>query len=66
MLEEEVQLRMAAGFDCNLKQRHEDVLEHLLEVTQLFLGVVHVTLKTEKYQEVSCGMMMDVTMKLFY
>lgn len=47
MLKEEVQLWMAAGVDCNLEQRHEDILQHLLKVIQLFLCVVDVTLKTE-------------------
>lgn len=48
MLKEEVQLWVAAWVDCNLKQRHEDILQHLLEVEQLFLGVVDITLKIEK------------------
>ena len=43
MLEEEVQLRVAAGVNGDLKQRHEDVLHHLLEVSQLLLGAVHIT-----------------------
>lgn len=43
MLEEEVQLRVAAGVNGDLKQRHEDVLHHLLEVSQLLLGSVHIT-----------------------
>lgn len=45
MLEEEVQLRVAPGVDCNLKQRHKDILQHLLEVGQLLLCVIDVTLK---------------------
>ena len=48
MLKEEVQLWVAAGVDCDLEQRHEDVLQHLLEVTQLSLCVVDVTSKTEQ------------------
>lgn len=43
MLKEEVQLRVAAGVDCDLEQRHEDILQHLLEVVQLSLRVVDVT-----------------------
>lgn len=42
MLQEEVQLRMTAGVDRDFKQRHEDVLQHLLEISQLLLCVVHV------------------------
>ncbi|KAG7283272.1 hypothetical protein CRUP_005014 [Coryphaenoides rupestris] len=38
MLQEEVQLRVAAGVHSDLEQRHEDVLQHLLEVGQLLLG----------------------------
>lgn len=34
---------MTAGVDGDFKQRQEDVLQHLLEVGQLLLGVVHVT-----------------------
>lgn len=45
MLEEEVQVRMTARVDCNLKQRHENILQHLLKVTQLFFCVVDVTLR---------------------
>lgn len=45
VLKEEVQLWMAAGVECSLKQRREDILQHLLEVTQLFLRVVDVTLR---------------------
>lgn len=47
VLKEKVQLWVAAGVHCNLKQRHEDVLQHLLEVTQLFLCVVDITMKRE-------------------
>lgn len=43
VLKEEVQLWVAAGVDRNLKQRHEDILQHFLEVAQLFLRVVDVT-----------------------
>lgn len=46
VLEEEVQLRMTARVDGRLKQRHEDVFKHLLEVVQLFLCVVDVTVTT--------------------
>ena len=35
MLQEEVELWVAAGVDCDFKQRQEDVLQHLLEVGQL-------------------------------
>lgn len=42
MVQEEVQLRMTAGVDRDFKQRHEDILQHLLEVSQLLLCVVHV------------------------
>ena len=45
MIQEEMQLRMAAGVDCDLKQRHEDILQHLLEISQLLLCVVHITRK---------------------
>lgn len=43
VLQEEVQLRVAAGVHRDLKQRHEDVLQHLLEVAQLLVGVIDVT-----------------------
>lgn len=43
MLEEEVELRVAARVHRDLKQGQEDVLQHLLEVGQLLLSVVHVT-----------------------
>lgn len=42
MLQEEVQLGMTAGVNRDFKQRHEDVLQHLLEIRQLLLRVVHV------------------------
>ena len=45
MLQEEMQFRVTAGVDCDFKQRHEDVLQHLLEISQLLLCVVHVTRK---------------------
>lgn len=45
MLKEKVQLWVAAWVHCNLKQRHEDILQHLLEGAQLFLCVVDVTIK---------------------
>lgn len=52
MLQEEVQFRMTAGVDCGFKQRHEDVLQHLLEISQLLLCVVHITRKVNiKEQE---------------
>lgn len=38
---------MAARIDGGLKQRREDVLQHLLKVGQLFLGMVHITDETE-------------------
>lgn len=50
MLKEEVQLWMAAGVDCDLKQRHEDILQHLLKVAQLLLRVVDVALR-EKHKK---------------
>lgn len=37
VLEEEVQLRVAAGGDGDLEQGREDVFQHLLEGTQLLL-----------------------------
>lgn len=37
MLEEEVQLRVAARVDSDLEQGREDVLQHLLEGAQLLL-----------------------------
>lgn len=49
MLQEEVQLRVAAGVDCDLEQWHEDVLQHLLKVAQLLLCVVDVALR-EKHK----------------
>ena len=45
VLEEEVQLRMTAGVDGDLKQRHEDVLQHFLKVAQLLLCVIDVALR---------------------
>lgn len=47
MLEKEVELRVAAGVDGRLKQWKEDVLQHLLEVGQLFLRVVDITVQRE-------------------
>lgn len=38
-----MQLRVAAGVHGDLKQRHEDVLQHLLEVAQLLAGVIDIT-----------------------
>lgn len=49
VLQEEVQLGVAAGVDCDLEQWHEDVLQHLLKVAQLLLCVVDVALR-EKYK----------------
>lgn len=43
MLQEEMQLRVTARIDCDFKQRHEDILQHLLEISQLLLCVVHIT-----------------------
>lgn len=43
MLQEEVQLRMTTGVDRGFKQRHKDILQHLLEISQLLLCVVHIT-----------------------
>lgn len=37
---------MTAGVDGDFKQRQEDVLQHLLEVGQLLLGVVHITVES--------------------
>ena len=45
MLKEEVELWVASGVDCDLEQRQKDVLQHLLEVGQLFLGMVDITVK---------------------
>lgn len=53
MLQEEVQLWVAARVDCDLKQRHEDVVQQLLEVSQLLLGVVHIAAARERKLEVS-------------
>lgn len=43
MLQEEVQLGVTPRVDGDFEQRHEDILQHLLEVGELLLGVVHVT-----------------------
>lgn len=43
VFQEEVELRVAARVHAGLKQRHEDVLQHLLEVSELLLGAVNVT-----------------------
>lgn len=48
MLKEEVQFWVAAGVDCDLKQRPEDILQHFLEVGQLSLCMVDITIKREK------------------
>lgn len=50
VLKEEVQVWVAAGVDRNLKQRREDILQHFLEVAQLLLRVVDVTLKKQEKQ----------------
>lgn len=52
MLEEEVQLWVAAGVHCDLEQRHEDVLQHFLEVTQLLVCVIDVA-RREKEKRVA-------------
>ena len=51
VLEEEVELWVAAWVHCDLKQGHEDVLQHLLEVSQLLLGVVDITASTHKWAQ---------------
>lgn len=38
-----MQLRMTAGVDCDFEQWHEDILQHLLEISQLLLCVVNIT-----------------------
>lgn len=43
MLQEKMQVRMTGGVDCDFEQRHKDILQHLLEISQLLLCVVHVT-----------------------
>lgn len=48
VLKEEVELWVAAGVDCDFKQGLEDIFQHLLEVGQLFLRVVDITLKKVK------------------
>lgn len=48
VLKEEVELWVAAGVDCDFKQGFEDIFQHLLEVGQLFLRVVDITLKKVK------------------
>lgn len=45
MLKEEVEIRVASRVDCSLKQGHEDVLQHFLEIGQLSLCMVDVTLR---------------------
>lgn len=47
VLKEEVELWVAAGVDGDFKQRLEYVFQHLLEVGQLFLCVVDITLNRE-------------------
>lgn len=47
MLQEEVQLWVASRVYGDFKQWHEDVLQHLLEVAELFLGVVDITVEEE-------------------
>lgn len=43
MFQEEVELWVTARVDGGFEQRHEDVLQHLLEVSQLLLCAVNVT-----------------------
>lgn len=43
MLQEDMQLWVATWLDGDFKQRHEDVLQHLLEITELFLSVIDIT-----------------------
>lgn len=43
MLKEDMQLWVATWLDGGFKQRQENVLQHLLEVTQLFLSVIDIT-----------------------
>lgn len=43
MLQEDMQLWVATWLDGDFKQRHEDVLQHLLEITQLLLSVIDIT-----------------------
>lgn len=43
MLQEEMQLRVTAGVNGRFKKRHEDILQHLLKVSQLLLCSVHIT-----------------------
>lgn len=51
MLQEEVKLRMTAGVDRDFKQRHKDVLQHLLEISQLLFCVVHITVEVVNKQQ---------------
>lgn len=55
MLKEEVQLWVAAGVECDLEQRHEDIRQHFFKVTQLLLCVVDVT--ERKIRDVICVIM---------
>lgn len=43
MLKKDMQLWVGTWLDGDFKQRHEDVLQHLLEITQLFLSVIDIT-----------------------
>lgn len=43
VFQEEVELWVTARVDGGFEQRHEDVLQHLLEVSQLLLCAVNVT-----------------------
>ena len=43
-----MQLTVIGGVDGDLKQRHEDVLQQLLEVGQLLLCVVHITVERDR------------------
>lgn len=48
MLQEEMQLRVAGWIYRDFEQRQENVLQHLLEVSQLLLCVVDVTVKKKR------------------
>lgn len=43
VVQEEVELWVTARVDGGFEQRHEDILQHLLEVSQLLLCAVNVT-----------------------
>lgn len=48
MLQEEMQLRVAGWIYRDFEQRHENILQHLLEVSQLLLCVVDITIKKKR------------------